>query len=131
MALKNSCRFTGRLGQDPDLQYTPSGIAIVKTSLAVNEQRKQDDEYIEETTWVNLTAFGKAAETMAKMLNKGDLIQVDTQYQVSQYEKDGETKYRHNFIVREWDLLRRKYRGEEHEVTNSSDEESDDEEFPF
>jgi single-strand DNA-binding protein len=108
MTLTNSCRFLGRLGQEPDLQYTPSGTAIVKTSLAVKERKKDGEEWVDSTTWVNITAFGRQAETMAQIANKGDLIQIDAQYQTSTYEVEGETRYRHDFIVREWNLAARK-----------------------
>ena len=60
MTIVNSCRFIGRLGQDPDLQYTPGGTAIVKIGLAVNGRLKVDEEWVDETTWVNLTAFARA-----------------------------------------------------------------------
>lgn len=132
MSLGNSCRFTGRLGQDPDLQYTPAGMAIVKVGIAVKDRRKKDEEWVDETTWVNLTVFGKKAETLAQVCNKGDLVQVDTQYQTSTYEVDGETKYRHDFIVREWSLAARK--GEPQSANEDVEpQESDDQEddLPF
>ena len=131
MSLGNSCRFTGRLGQDPDLQYTPAGMAIVKVGIAVKDRRKKGDEWVEETTWVNLTAFGTKAETLHQVCNQGDLIQVDTQYQTSTYEADGETKYRHDFIVREWSLAARKGgpQSASEEVEPQENDEEDD--LPF
>jgi len=132
MSLGNSCRFTGRLGQDPDLQYTPAGMAIVKVGIAVKDRRKKDDEWIEETTWVNITAFGTKAETLHQVCNKGDLIQIDTQYQTSTYESDGETKYRHDFIVREWSLAARKSGPQSaSEDVEPQDDEDDEDSLPF
>jgi len=132
MSLTNSCRFTGRLGQDPDLQYTPGGTAIVKVGLAVKGRRKSGDEWIDETTWVNITAFGRQAETLHQVANKGDLIQIDTEYQTSSYEDEEEnTRYRHDFIVREWNLAARKG-GPSAEVQKSEEtDDQDDDHLPF
>ena len=108
MSLDNSCRFVGRLGADPDMQYTPSGLAIVKVGLAVNDRRKINEEWVTETVWVNLTAFGRQAETMQQIASKGDTLVVDTRYSKSSYQNEqDETRYRHDFIVSEWKLAGR------------------------
>lgn len=136
MSLANSCRFLGRLGAQPDMQYTPGGTAIVKVGLAVKGRRKKGDEWIDQTTWVNITAFARQAETMNQIANKGDLIQVETEYQTSKYEdEDGNTRYRHDFIVRDWNLAARKgtSSGQEFDDNGDFDEEEvdEDEELPF
>lgn len=135
MSLSNSCRFVGRLGKEPDLQYTPNGTAIVKTSIAIKERKKEGEEWVDTTTWVNITAFGRQAESLAQVVNKGDLIEIDAQYQTSNYEDaDGVTKYRHDFIVREWNLLARKFATSETEVEADKEvqeDDSDDDALPF
>lgn len=129
MGLVNSCRFTGRLGADPDMQYTPSGTAIVKVGLAVNERRKDGDEWVDDTLWVDLTLFGNQAENLNQVVNKGDLVQVDCQYQKRSYTgNEGEKRTSHDFIVREWNLVARKLNGSTESVIDDTD---DEDELPF
>ncbi|MCK5644790.1 MAG: single-stranded DNA-binding protein [Gammaproteobacteria bacterium] len=134
MSLVNSCRFLGRLGAEPDMQYTPTGTAIVKVGIAVNERRKDGDEWVDDTLWVDLTLFGAQAENLSKVVNKGDLIQVDCQYQKRAYtSNEGEKRTNHDFIVREWNLVARKLT-ESVEYAESDvvdDDEDDEDELPF
>ncbi|KKL63490.1 hypothetical protein LCGC14_2174550 [marine sediment metagenome] len=133
MTIVNSCRFIGRLGQDPDLQYTPGGTAIVKIGLAVNGRRKVDEEWVDETTWVNLTAFARAAENLAEYSGKGDMLAIDAQYQKRKYkDSDGNDRTGHDFIVREWQITARVGAGgASEEVTDVSDDEDDEDTLPF
>jgi single-strand DNA-binding protein len=104
--IENSCRFTGRLGKEPEMRYTPKGTAVLDMSIAVDKTVKTDDEYTKETTWVPLTAFGKTAENMNKLLEKGSMVSVDAQYNTGSYEgKDGSKHYTHNFIVRNFKAI--------------------------
>lgn len=130
MSIENSCRFIGRLGQDPELQYTPGGVALVKIGLAVNGRRKVDEEWVDETTWVNLTAFARAAENLAQYTNKGDMLVIDAQYQSRKYkDNDGNDRTGHDFIVRQWQITARVGGGDTSEEPIS--DESDDDELPF
>jgi single-strand DNA-binding protein len=130
MTIANSCRFLGRLGQDPDLQYTPGGTELLKLGLAVNGRRKVDDEWVDDTTWVNLTAFGRAAENMAQYASKGDMLLIEAQYQKRKYtDNDGDEQTGHDFIVREWQVVARVDRGDASEET--VEEEVDENVLPF
>ncbi len=132
MTIVNSCRFIGRLGQDPDLQYTPGGTAIVKIGLAVNGRRKVDEEWVDETTWVNLTAFGRAAENLAEYSGKGDMLAIDAQYQKRKYkDSDGNDRTGHDFIVREWQVTARVGAGGASEEAVDVSDEDDDNTLPF
>jgi single-strand DNA-binding protein len=56
----NKVILLGRLGQDPEMRYSPSGTAIATFSLATNSRQKsQDGEWIDKTEWHNVLAFGK------------------------------------------------------------------------
>ena len=130
MTIANSCRFLGRLGQDPDLQYTPGGTELLKLGLAVNGRRKVDDEWVDDTTWVNLTAFGRAAENIAQYTSKGDMLLIEAQYQKRKYtDNDGNEQTGHDFIVREWQVVSRVDRGDASEET--VEEEADEDVLPF
>ncbi len=132
MAISNSCRFIGRLGQDPDLQYTPGGTAIVKIGLAVNGRRKVDEEWVDETTWVNLTAFGRVAENLSEYSNKGDMLVIEAQYQKKKYkDSDGNDRTGHDFIVREWQVTARVGGGGASEEVADVSDEDDEDTLPF
>lgn len=63
----------GNLTRDPELRYTPKGMAIAKITLAINRKwRNEGGEQKEETTFVDVTAFGKGAETLGQYVKKGD-----------------------------------------------------------
>ena len=63
----NQVNLLGRLTKDPELKYGASGTAFCKFTLAVNRAFKKD-----EVDFINCTAFGKAAETIAEYVRKGD-----------------------------------------------------------
>jgi single-strand DNA-binding protein len=65
--------FAGRLGNDPELRYTPDGTPVCAFTLAVNERRRER----EVTTWLKVTAWRKLAETCAQYLTKGRLVLVE------------------------------------------------------
>lgn len=66
----NQVSLGGRLTRDPELRYIPSGTAVCEFGLAIN--RKWKDK--EETTFVDVVAWGKTGETIQKYLKKGDPI---------------------------------------------------------
>jgi single-strand DNA-binding protein len=72
MANFNKVILMGNLTRDPELRYTPKGMAIAKIGLAVNRRWKSETgEMKEEVTFVDVDAFGKTAETIAQYLKKG------------------------------------------------------------
>jgi single-strand DNA-binding protein len=102
----NTSKFIGRLGKDPEMQYLPTGNAVLNFSIAVNMVRYQEGEYVKETLWVDLTAFGKTAESAAKVLRKGTQVSVDASYGKRQYtDKEGKKRYAHDFTVRSFHIL--------------------------
>lgn len=102
----NSCRFIGRLGRDPEMRYTPSGSALLKFSIAVDEYSKNADGTRKQVThWVPLIAWGRQAELLNTLVKKGTLVSVDAKYETQQYEKDGEKRYSHDFVVVAFNIL--------------------------
>lgn len=72
----SSITITGHTGRAPDARYTPSGMAVVDFSVAVNHSRKQGNEWVDETSWVNVVAFGGLAENVAESVGKGTRVTV-------------------------------------------------------
>lgn len=72
MANLNRVTLIGNLTRDVELKYTPKGTVIADLSIAVNRKWKDDSgQQKEETTFVDLTAFGKTAELAQQYLAKG------------------------------------------------------------
>lgn len=68
----NKVILLGNLTRDPELRYTPKGLAIVKLGLAINRTWKDDSGASkEEVTFVDVDAFGRQAEVLAQYLRKG------------------------------------------------------------
>lgn len=85
--------LVGRLTKDPDLRYTPNGVAVATFTLAVkkafaNQRGERESDFISCVVW------RKAAENVANYLKKGSLAGVDGRLQTRNYEgQDGKRVY--------------------------------------
>lgn len=78
MASFNKVILAGNLTRDPELTHTPKGTAVGKFSLAINRNwTTETGEKREEVTFVDVKAFGRQAETVAKFLRKGRPLLVE------------------------------------------------------
>ncbi len=90
----NKVMLIGNLGKDPELKYTPSGVAVATFSIATSEQWKdQDGNAQERTEWHNIVAWRKLAEIVGEYLKKGKKVYVEGKLQTRNYEKDGVKRY--------------------------------------
>jgi single-strand DNA-binding protein len=86
----NQVVLIGRIGGDPELRYTPSGVAVATFSLAVNRQFKNQATGEQETDWFRIVAWKQSAEFAANYLTKGRLVAVQGRLQArSWFDKDG------------------------------------------
>ena len=81
----NQISICGYLGRDPELKYTPQGMAITNFSIATTEKRKENGETQEHTTWYRVTFWGRQAEVAREYLRKGSLVFVTGSMRLSQY----------------------------------------------
>ena len=87
MANFNKVILAGNLTRDPELRYTPKGTAIAKIGLAINRKwRNEAGELKDETTFVDVDAFGKTAETIGQYLKKGRPILVEGRLRYETWE---------------------------------------------
>jgi single-strand DNA-binding protein len=70
----NNVTLVGNLVEDPELRFTPSGVAMVKIRFAVNRRYQKDGEWQEETSFFGGTAWRDMAENVAESLQKGSRI---------------------------------------------------------
>ena len=95
MGSLNKVLLIGNLGKDPELRYTPDGLAILKFSIATSEYfNDKSGNKSEKTTWHNIVAFGKMGQNLANYLNKGKQVFVEGRISNRSYDdKDGNKKY--------------------------------------
>jgi single-strand DNA-binding protein len=91
----NKVILVGRLGQNPEVRYTPSGAAVANFSIATNESwMDKQGQKQEKTEWHRIVVWGKQAENCSKYLTKGRQAYVEGRLQTRQWQdKDGQTKY--------------------------------------
>ncbi|MCR4405165.1 MAG: single-stranded DNA-binding protein [Candidatus Acetothermia bacterium] len=90
----NRVILTGNLTGDPELRYTQTGRARTRFSIAVNQQyRDQDGNLQETTTFVPIVVWGPQAESCAQFLKKGRAVAVDGRLRIDTFQtQEGERK---------------------------------------
>jgi single-strand DNA-binding protein len=87
MASLNKVFLIGNLTRDPELRVTPKGTPICQFGIAVNRQYKDDSGATrDETTFVDIEAWGKQGELVAKYLGKGSQCMVEGRLKLDQWE---------------------------------------------
>lgn len=91
----NKVILVGRLGQNPEVRYTPSGAAVANFNIATNESwMDKSGQKQERTEWHRIVVWGKTAENCNQYLTKGKQVYVEGRLQTRQWQdKDGQTKY--------------------------------------
>ncbi|HDR5269487.1 single-stranded DNA-binding protein [Bacillus thuringiensis] len=90
--MMNRVILVGRLTKDPDLRYTPNGVAVATFTLAVNRAFSNNGE--READFINCVVWRKSAENVANYLKKGSLAGVDGRLQTRHYDgQDGKRVY--------------------------------------
>lgn len=99
----NNVSLIGRLTKDVKERRTQNGTPVVSFTLAVDRRKKEDGAY-----FINCIAWDKAAETIARYVNKGDLFGVTGYIQTRNYEKDGRMNYVTEVVTTSFQFLERK-----------------------
>jgi len=87
MANFNKVYLIGNLTRDPELRVTPKGTAICQFGLAVNRQFKDESGSVrDETTFVDIEAWGRQGETISKYCTKGRPLFVEGRLKFDQWE---------------------------------------------
>lgn len=93
MASFNRVILLGNITRDIEVKYLQSGMAVTEIGLAVNDRRKgQNGEWIEETTFVDITLWGRTAEVAGEYLSKGSPVLIEGRLKLDQWETDGQKR---------------------------------------
>lgn len=99
MAAVNQVYLLGRLTRDPDMRRTKTGTAICALAMAINEKTKGGED---RTTFVDVEAWDRQAETSAEHLRKGSTIFVEGRLATDQWEDNGTGQKRSKLKVVAW-----------------------------
>lgn len=103
----NKVILIGRVGKDPDCNYTQGGLAVVKFSIATSEAwtDKATSEKKEKTEWHRIVGFGKLAEICGEYLKKGAQVYVAGKLQTRSWDQEGVTRYMTEIVMDEMQML--------------------------
>jgi single-strand DNA-binding protein len=96
MSSLNRATLIGRLGQDPEVRYTPNGAAVTNFSLATSETWKDKDsgEKREKTQWHRIKTWQRLAEICGEYLTKGQRVYIEGRIETREWEdRDGIKRY--------------------------------------
>ena len=100
--------LAGNLTRDPEFRHLPSGNAVTKLALAINRNwTTEDGQKREEVTFVDVDAFGKQAETIAKYFTKGRGILIEGRLKLDQWDDKatGQKKSRLGVVLESFSFL--------------------------
>jgi single-strand DNA-binding protein len=87
MANLNKVMLIGNLTRDPEVRYTPKGTAVADIGMAINRNYSLDDgERREETTFVDITFWGRQAEVLGQYMKKGRPLYVEGRLQLDSWD---------------------------------------------
>lgn len=92
MAAESQTTLIGNLTRDPELQYTASGTALTKLSVAVNRRFQRNNEWQDETSFFNVVCWTDLAENVAASIKKGDRVVVSGRLQQRSWETESNEK---------------------------------------
>lgn len=101
----NNVVLIGRLTRDAELSYMQSGSAVASISIAVNRSRKENDQWISEVNYFDVSYYGKAAEAVKQYLTKGKQIAVQGSLRQDRWEKDGQKFSKVRIVANSVELL--------------------------
>jgi single-strand DNA-binding protein len=105
MASFNRVILVGNLTRDPELRYISSGTAVSEIGLAVNDRVKRGDQWVDETTFVDITMWGRTAEVANEYLSKGAPVLIEGRLKLDSWEKDGQKRSKLRVVCEKMQML--------------------------
>lgn len=92
----NKVILIGNLGKDPEVRYTPNGLAVANITIATTEswKDKQSGENQERTEWHRVVMYSRLAEITGEYLRKGSKAYIEGRLQTRKWQdKSGQDRY--------------------------------------
>ncbi len=103
----NKVILVGNLGQDPEVRFSPNGVAIANLRLATSESWKgQDGQVQERTEWHRIVMYRRLAEIAGEYVKKGAKLYIEGKLQTRKWQdKDGQDRYTTEIVADEMQML--------------------------
>lgn len=102
----NRIVLVGNLTKPIELRYTQNGAAIGSTGIAVTRKYTLNGEKREETCFIDITFFGKQAETANQYLGKGSKLLIEGRLKFDQWQdNNGQNRSKHTVAVENMEML--------------------------
>lgn len=104
----NKVILVGNLGQDPEVRYTPAGVAVTNVNLATSEtwKDKQTGQPQERTEWHRVVFFNRLAEIAGEYLRKGSKVYVEGSLRTRKWQdQQGQDRYTTEIVAGEMQML--------------------------
>lgn len=135
MAGVNKVILVGNLGADPEMRYTPGGMAVANFKIATSETFNKDGKKETKTEWHRVVAFNKLAEICGQYLSKGKQVYIEGKIQTRSWDdKDGNKKYMTEIVANSMQMLGSRGESAQHAASDVSVDEipaSDIDDVPF
>ena len=132
----NKVILLGNLTRDPEVRYTPNGVAVASFAIAVNRKYKQGEESREEVSYLDIVVFGKQAESCGQYINKGDSVLIDGRLQQRRWEtEDGQKRSKIEVVAQSVNFMpKRSWSGQQaasSQTESAPEPPVDDSDIPF
>ena len=132
MANLNRVFLIGNLTRDPELKYTQSGLAVCEFGLAVNRKFRTNDQEREETLFVEITVFGRQAETANEYLTKGRPVFIEGRLKLDQWTSaEGQKRSKITVIAERFQFLGGRSDSQPSRESPASPQSDADDDIPF
>ena len=106
MASFNRVTLVGNLTREIDLKFTQNETAVADIGMAVNERRKDSSGgWVDDPVFVDVTLWGKTAETAAEYLGKGSLVLIDGRLKLDTWEHEGQRRSKLRVVADRMQML--------------------------
>ena len=107
MANLTKVLLIGRLTRDPETRATGSGNSVVAFGLAMNRTwtKRDTGEKVEDTTFVDVEAWGRTGETIARYMRKGRQIFIEGRLKLDTWERDGQRRSKLSIVCETFQFI--------------------------
>lgn len=134
----NTVTLAGNLTAEPELRQTPTGVYVVKFSIAVNERKhnRATDEWEDRPSFFDCVMYGKRAESVSRFLGRGSKVSIQGKLRQDRWEFQGQNRSKVIVIVDEIELMSKQAQpAAAYQATNTPNDYSPadmyDEDVPF
>jgi single-strand DNA-binding protein len=105
----NKVILIGNLGRDPEVRYTPNGVAVASVTLATSDswKDKQTGENVERTEWHRVVMFNRLGEIAGEYLRKGSKVYIEGRLQTRKWQdkNSGQDRYTTEIVAENMQML--------------------------